>query len=427
MSPTAVCERIPWLPRDRGPFGRAFLFAASALLLGLLVPGGLNGQPPAKNGNEPPLFLDPAQVQGPALATSILTGSNTPGVGPWILLGNLHVGAHPDLQIWDLETLMSSRPGRQAVGASTLFLSGFGDTRQTTLSQFALFQAGEKAQSWTLFNTSKVRLFPEAFRQLGYIQDRQRIEVGTPEAQAYAHILVMAHYTTARAFWQASRDDLTYTHLFQDPDKHRGEVVRVSGRLRLIRRYDPPPEARAEGVNDLYEAWVFDEQGVNPFVVVFSVWPEGLSRDLLTRDKVHPPVPVKFAGYFFKRYRYKARDSTENTARDAPLVIGRTLEVEQSPSGTSTTNIWPNLFSMVTTIAVGVAIVMAVLGGMVYWFRRSDARYQQKLHTLSRPQEFVPPPTEAPPLATPIARENIQHGPSNRPRRDSKEGMRDEG
>jgi hypothetical protein len=384
--------RIAVTPGSGHPRSTGIVLLVAAILL------GSSGQVRAQG--EAPLFQDPLQRNGPGLAALAVAGSSSPEAGPWPLFAVLGAGTESNLAGWILEWVMADRTGREATGTATLFLSGFGDARQTLLGRLAVLRAGEVVESWELIDTDKVRPFPKAYLQTGYVEDgkqvpyvkdRKRIHVGTFEAQAYADILKMAHYTSARAFEREARRDLTYAHLFESPEKYRGKVVAFAGRLRLIRRFDPPIEARAKGVGDLFEAWVFDENGSNPYVAVFSVWPAGLDRNLLGKDKVDPPVRVSFAGYFFKRFRYKARDSKANTARDAPLVIGRTLRVEKEPPAKAPPA-WSNFLPAFMGLLVLSVVAMAAL---TWWFRKSDARYRQKLTSVQY-QEFVPPAPEPP-------------------------------
>src|SRR5262249_29516108 len=130
------------------------------------------------------------------------------------------------------------------------------------------------------------------------------------------------------AFERKVNKTLTYAHLFNTPEKYRGQVVQAEGRLRRINRFDPPPEAARAGVNDRYEAWIInDAVGPNPYCVVFTEWPAGLPRDLLGKERIDQHIVVRFAGYFYKRYRYTAADSKAGATREALLLIGHSLRV----------------------------------------------------------------------------------------------------
>src|SRR5439155_7593130 len=85
-------------------------------------------------------------------------------------------------------------------------------------------------------------------------------EQNRDEALAYDLLFLHAHRMPTDLLRMAARRDLTFAHLFgPERAKYRGELVHVEGRLRLLRRYDPPeslPE-EVEKITDLYEGWVF--------------------------------------------------------------------------------------------------------------------------------------------------------------------------
>src|SRR4051812_44198383 len=61
------------------------------------------------------------------------------------------------------------------------------------------------------------------------------------EAPAYALLVLPPRRLPAEEPRTAARRDLTFAHLFgADRAKYRGELVRVEGRLRMLRWMDPP-------------------------------------------------------------------------------------------------------------------------------------------------------------------------------------------
>ena len=137
------------------------------------------------------------------------------------------------------------------------------------------------------------------------------------EFRAYNYLLVRAHNAPSASLAAKARRDLTFAHLFEEPNKYRGQLVHIEGTLRRLRRFDPVRAAQKEGVKDLYEGWVFAEPYFNnPFCIVASAIGPGLA----VGEQLHQRV--SFDGYFFKRFRYKAGD----TLRDAPILIGRNIE-----------------------------------------------------------------------------------------------------
>jgi hypothetical protein len=349
------------------------------------------------------LAVGPARAQSgvaPAAVAAGATGSAaTPGAGAWSALAQTLSGALPEVAAWDLRGPLSSRYGRQSLGAQTLFLTGFAPVRDlpSALAELAVLQAGDDGRPdgvrcWTLIDTDRVRPFPAIYKEQGVIRDGHDISVGLPETVAYGNILVVAHYTSAEAFRKAARTDLTYAQVFAEPGRYRGQVVHVEGKLKRLARLEPPLEARAQGVGDLYEAWIFnDGYGLNPFCALFTQLPAPL-RDLVGENKIKSAVEVTFDGYFYKKFRYKAGDSRERTARDAPVFIGRTLAVPAAPPPEAPPpDDWGN--QMMAVFVGIIAAAVAVVAGMTWWYRRTDERVRRRL--AARHAEFVPPPADA--------------------------------
>jgi hypothetical protein len=379
------------------PTSRPFPFGGRqsphCVLIALVLTSSGIAAPPEKNKANPPEPLNaprqplfqPFNVQPENVAVLALGASSSPRNGPWSTLSALMAGTHPDVQVWNLRGPLSTRPGRVQLGASSLFLAGFGPHATMPLVQLATLRAGDEMNCWNLVNTDEVRPIPKML--FGQVQDKRGIFNGDLEIDAFTQIIVMAHFTSAEAFKKAARQDVTYTHLFTDTARYRGEVIHTQGRLIRLSRFDPPDEARGAGVSNLYEGWVMtDAYGENPICVVFTVLPPGLKVDSERRFNLE----VGFDGYFYKRYRYKAYDSKKaNQFRDAPLLIGHTLTGQ---FGSNAENAAPetwghNVIWIFLSLAGGAVILVA---GMTYWFRRNDRQIRRRISD-SRDREFVPP------------------------------------
>jgi hypothetical protein len=190
------------------------------------------------------------------------------------------------------------------------------------------------------------------------------------EARAYSYLLVHSRKFPAAELKLNARKDIAFAHLFEEPAKYRGSLVYLEGRLRRLRRFDPPALAAKEGVPALYEGWLFTAGSFsNPFCVVVSEIGPGISLGERSDDE------VAFTGYFFKKYRYKAGDGW----RDAPLLIGRSLVLIDPDSATSsapTGSVY--LYVIVGTIATTVALAV----GLIWWFRLSDRQVRAKLQSI---------------------------------------------
>jgi hypothetical protein len=203
---------------------------------------------------------------------------------------------------------------------------------------------------------------------LGGVEDRAPVrsaEENYYEAQAYNYLLVKAHKLPPDILTGNARRDLTFAHLFEEPDKYRGELIHIEGRLKRLRRFDAPKLAGKDGVPQLFEGWLFTDTSFNnPYCVIASELSPGVhvGEELDTR--------VKFDGYFFKRYRYKA---AYGRFYDAPLLIGREL----SPAGPASppseeTSSFAHLLLPAFLGVLGTTAALAV--GLTWWFRRGDRR-----------------------------------------------------
>jgi hypothetical protein len=357
---------------------------ALCVLIALAAASALPAAAPRK-----PALFQPFIIQPENMAVLTAGTSFAPASGPWCGFSALAAGTHADIQVWDLRGPLSTRPGRVQIGASSLFLAGFGPAASTSLVELATLQAGDDESCWDLLDTDRLRPFPPSLLEEGRIRDRKGIYNGDPEIEAYNQILILAHYTSAKAFAAAARHDLSYANLFNEPERHRGQVVHVAGRLVKLRRFDPPDEARGAGVGDLYESWIMtDDFGENPVCAVFTVLPAGLKID--NRRRLN--VPVGFDGYFYKRYRYKSPDTKKaNEFRDAPLLIGHTLTGQFGASATGegdASDAWGHNLIWIFLGVVGGALLVVVV--LTSWFRYNDSRVRRRI-AATRNADFVPP------------------------------------
>ena len=283
---------------------------------------------------------------------------------------------------------MTTAQGRATVGAATLVLSG------GPLQTAALLRNGERASCWTLVDTDVVRPIPPA--TLAKIKDGPTLPTSANqglEFDALCEVLVQTWYTSPAAFRKAAWKDIGFGQLFYEPERYRGQVIHIEGRLRLVQRWDPPLMAQEAGVPPMYEAAIFDDvSGKNPYIVLVMDPPEGIPLN----QKVD--ATASFDGYFYKKWQYKAVDSLKPTAwREAPLLIGRSLKVRDVIATPTTTE--EQSAGIVPLIVVGIAVLTVAVGVMfflAFWLRRGDARVQEKLHAV-RTQRFVLPGADEPP------------------------------
>lgn len=198
----------------------------------------------------------------------------------------------------------------------------------------------------------------------------QNADENFAEARAYTYLLVQSRTTSAASLEQRARADLTFTHLFEEPAKCRGELVRLTGRLVRLLRFDPPAFAVKQGVPALYEGWLLTPgAGRNPICIVASEIGPGLQpAEKLDRE-------TTFAGFFFKKYRYPSGEHRY----DAPLVIGRTIRLTEANAAADSPEFASFFTPLVFYFLAGLFVLVV---GMAYWLRLSDRRARERLEKL---------------------------------------------
>jgi hypothetical protein len=202
------------------------------------------------------------------------------------------------------------------------------------------------------------------------------------EYYAYNHFVLWARKFSLDQLAAHTRKELTWRLLFgRDRTRYRGEIARVEGRLKRLIWIGSNKALEAQGVKDLYEAWIFGRDYFsNPTCVILSELPPGLEPAEDIRD-----VNVYADGFYFKRYKYRAANDT----RLAPLVIGRSLVVKkpQPVAVSAGESAFDRLFLPTLLTSLFGMVVLAF--GLQWWFRRGDRRALAKVH--GRHAEFVVP------------------------------------
>ena len=302
-------------------------------------------------------------------------------------------------------------------GAAALLGGGF-PTGTESLTEVALLSAGEYQRLWSFWDPNVVRPIP--LSMLKFIRDEQPLpkDIGDQENDAYFTMLIYASRTAPRAFDKAANPEADWVHLFQEPHNYRGDVVHFEGKMKRLRKLDPPPMAAQAGVKNYYEGFLYaDLLEKDPVFFIVTDLPQGLEPG------DHQDVKVGFSGYFYKIFRYKAGD-TDKTKMDrlAPLCMGRTLTpltapaaAEDEPTAEPSWVSWlgPTFFGVI-------GATVALLFALGYWFRRSDRQVRQRL-TAVRHADFIGPPPEpapggeaTPPAARPHNR--LAEGPGDLPK-----------
>ena len=206
-----------------------------------------------------------------------------------------------------------------------------------------------------------------------------------PEERAYNYLLIHARKFSVAELRSQSRTDLAFVHLFEEPAKYRGQLVTLKGRLRRLLRFDPPALPAKEGVPNLYEGWLYaGGSATNPFCILASELGPGLK----TGEKID--CEVTYTGYFFKRYRYKAGDGW----RDAPLLIGRSIELSKQASSEPAPPLLGTVYMPAIFAILGATLLLAL--GLAWRLRAGDREVRARLQQIrdgknAKASEFSPP------------------------------------
>jgi hypothetical protein len=236
------------------------------------------------------------------------------------------------------------------------------------------------------------------------IPGTNRYDGNKDEFDAYCSVVLTASQTSEQAFANSSRENrhLTFGHLFREPDKYRGQVVRVKGTVKRIRKEEAPAPLQKQGIKYLYECWVFSETpNSTPECIIVTELPEGVE---VGEDVSYQ---VTFDGYFFKKYLYV---TGSGQGRYTLLLIGRTLQV---PATVATTG-----FMLIWLVVIGSLIAVAILFtfGLGWWFRRGDEQVRARLLQASarrwaEGEEAGGPPIPVTETAKPVRDGNTEANP----------------
>jgi hypothetical protein len=204
----------------------------------------------------------------------------------------------------------------------------------------------------------------------------QKRRLGAEEREAFYGLLAAVGRSSQRELCAAAENqavdqDQTIIDLFQEPQRHVGQVVRLRATARRAVRIEVnEAELQSQyGLDHYYEVELVLHVAnlaphLNPVVVVLCLreLPSGMS----TGGDLRQAVSV--CAVFFKLWAYESQYANQAGAdmrQIAPLLIGRTLARESAPSApTSATGI----------LLLGAAALIGLVAGVVWWFNASDRR-----------------------------------------------------
>ena len=170
------------------------------------------------------------------------------------------------------------------------------------------------------------------------------------EFPAYYAILAKARDLPPSLLEQAARDDISYTVLMVDPDDFRGRLLTIEGDVKRLVKF--PAGRNANGIEELYEAWLFTrDSGNDPYRVVCTSLPAGIPQGGQLTKSVH----VRVTAYFFKREGYVAQHGLHT----APLLLAKRMRWFP-PRATKLQELGPVPFVVGFVLLISVAFGLAV-------------------------------------------------------------------
>jgi hypothetical protein len=177
-------------------------------------------------------------------------------------------------------------------------------------------------------------------------------KVGESDMWAYWRLVNWARSLSFAEMEERAQRDIPFSDLFLNPEKHRGELIRL--RLHVRRVTGGKVRENPAGVEMMYDLWgTTDESRANFYAVACSELPPEIpvSTDAFSE--------VVFVGYFFKNLGYHAGDDKE---RGAPMLIGR---VKAVASGKNLAQARSD--GLMAMVAIGFAIIAAALIIVALW------------------------------------------------------------
>lgn len=274
-----------------------------------------------------------------------------------------------------------SEHGRAALSAASMVVVKDG------LAALVLFQHAQYNGAWVAAAAPQSRrvLDPELIdkdRFIGIEDGRLRpsFRDNPDEYRSYLYVIGYAHDVPPEAMAKAVNSEITYTHLLEHPARYRGSVVRVTGKLRQLRKWDAPSTLWNDGIRDFYEGVIeSDTHFAHRYYVVLTEVPQGIKPG----DRLDYPVTCH--AFFFKRAYLEAKDGTR---RAAPLLVGRGLTLHKLQAAELDPESWKDSPGL---LVFGAFVALAgLIGGLIVWFRQGDRLVRSRL-ALARPAEWRPP------------------------------------
>ncbi len=240
------------------------------------------------------------------------------------------------MAVWAYRADAPGEPIRDLSGTSVV-------TESPSTSRADQPSAEDEAETIRMIELSRLREFVDHERDLA--------------AEPYYYSLDLARHNPPEWLEEHGRRDLTWAQLFRDPEKYRGQLVLLRGRLRRLIRDDV--DANDYGLTSRYEGWLYTEDsGKYAYCVIVTDPPTGMPLGAINES-------VAVAGYFLGWWRHKNQD---DKLTSSPVILGHRFVWHEQPERPDV------VFARSHGLAIGVAVAIVLLVFFVAFFARRKRR-----------------------------------------------------
>ncbi|HWA98138.1 MAG TPA: hypothetical protein VG713_06580, partial [Pirellulales bacterium] len=208
-----------------------------------------------------------------------------------------------------------------------------------------------------------------------------RTPLSIDDTECFYELLAAVERANTRELMNLTREE-TVEHprypvapLFNEPEKHHGELLALSGTARRIVeiQVEPGDFTKALGIERYYEIDFFAPQSQgNPITYCVRELPRGVERG------ENLSVDLRIAGFFFKVWSYRLGEKDGKAQFQlAPMIVGREPTILVVPPADTG-------FSTIVMVLLVVGMIGVAAG--VWWLNRGDRQARRKEATQREPE-----------------------------------------
>ncbi len=167
------------------------------------------------------------------------------------------------------------------------------------------------------------------------------------EMPAYWELVRKTANSSFNELDEVSNSRTKFNDFYNEPAKHRGELVTLDIVVRRVTKYDAEA-GNSAGIKSVYEIWgSTDQSQAWLYVFITNTLPEGFDEETLLRKK------TSFAGYFLKLLAYQPGSASPNAKPLlAPLLVGRFKDIQQATPTTKSDPPWWSTWEVTSIIVL---------------------------------------------------------------------------